>query len=249
MAIRTLIVEDEPLARQTLRDFAADLPWLQILGEAADGGSAVRMIDDLRPDLVFMDVQMPVLSGLQVLERIEHRPAVVFTTAFDRHAVTAFELEALDYLLKPFGRERFRQAVERVRQHLAEHGDATNEYERARSALAERGAAPLERMFVRHGARIVPVRMEQVSRIEADDDYVRLHVGGTAYLVEIALSELARRLDPARFLRIHRSHVINVGQVASMEPYDARRLLVRMQDGAEVIASRSGSRQLQALII
>lgn len=248
MAIRTLIVEDEPLARQTLQEFAGELPWLQVVGEAADGRSAVQMIDELRPDLVFMDVQMPELSGLQVLERIECRPAVIFTTAFDRHAVTAFELEALDYLLKPFGRDRFRQAAERARQHLAERGDSTPVYERARSALAESGG-PLERMFVRHGGRIVPVRLEEVSRLEADDDYVRVHVGRTSYLVEIALSELERRLDPTRFLRIHRSHIVNVGQVASMEPYDARRLLVRMQDGAEVIASRSGSQQLQALIL
>ncbi len=249
MAIRTLIVEDEPLARQVLREFAADLPWLEIVGEAADGRSAVQMIDDLRPDLVFMDVQMPELSGLQVLERIKHGPAVVFTTAFDRHAVTAFELEALDYLLKPFGRERFRQAAERARQHLAERGDASLVYERARTALAERSAAPLEHIFVRHGGRIVPVHMDQVSRLEADDDYVRVFVGGTSYLVEIGLSEIERRLDPARFLRIHRSHVINVSQIASMEAYDARRLLVRMLDGASVIASRSGSQQLQSLII
>jgi len=249
VAISTLIVEDEPLARQALREFAADLPWLDVVGEATDGRSAVRLIDEMRPDLVFLDVQMPELSGLQVLRQIEHRPAVVFTTAFDHHAVVAFELEALDYLLKPFGRERFRQAAERARQHLAERGGATALAERARTALEERGAAPMERIFVRSGGRIVPVLMDQVVRMEASDDYVRVHVGGTSHLVEITLSQMERRLDPARFLRIHRSHIINVRRVTSMEPYDARRLLVHLQDGAQVIASRSGSQQLQALIL
>jgi two-component system LytT family response regulator len=248
MAIRTVIVEDEPLARQTLREFAAELDWLEVVGEAADGRMAVTMIDELKPDLVFMDVQMPELSGLQVLERVRHEPWVVFTTAFERHAVAAFELEALDYLLKPFGRDRFRRAAERARQRMDEAPGEASLRERARG-VEGRSVAPLDRIFVRHAGHIVPVRMEAVSRMEADGDYVRLFANGHSYLVDVPLSEIERRLDPACFLRVHRSHVVNVAHVNSMEAYDARRLLVRMRDGSEVVASRSGSQQLQTLVL
>src|SRR5437588_12423903 len=150
-SIRALIVEDEPLARQTIKDFVQGEDWLKVVGEAADGDSAITLIDDLRPDLVFLDVRMPGLTGLQVLESIKHDPEVIFTTAYDDHAVTAFELEALDYILKPFGRERFRQTLSRVRRRLSGAGEADEPPVRARaaSALAANGAEYLLRLFVR----------------------------------------------------------------------------------------------------
>lgn len=245
MVVRALIAEDEPLARRTLREFAGELDWMQVVGEAADGAEAVRMIDALAPDLVFLDVQMPELSGLEVLRRIRHDPEVVFTTAHDGYALAAFELEALDYLLKPFGRERFRTAAERVRRRLAAVGPPP-------PPASERVAAlngPLERIFVRHRDRIVPVRVEDIARLEAADDYVTIHAGGQAYLVSLALSDLERRLDPARFRRVHRSHVVNLDHVVSLRPYDdARRLVLSLRDGSEVLASRAGSLELRDLI-
>ncbi|HEX2094844.1 MAG TPA: response regulator transcription factor [Longimicrobiaceae bacterium] len=247
MAIRALIVEDEPLARQTLREFSRELSWIEVIGEAEDGRSAVQMIDSLQPDLVFLDIQMPELSGLQVVEKIQHEPAIIFTTAFDRHAVSAFELEALDYLLKPFGRERFRIAAERARQRLGQSVDVPSLRERLSEAEAKR-SSPLSRIFVRHGSGIVPIQIAEVTRFEASGDYVRVFVGGNNYLIEISLSDLEHRLDPVRFRRVHRSHVVNIEHVASMRPYDSRRLLIRMRDGSEVVASRSGSQQLRDLI-
>src|SRR3984893_7961399 len=150
-SIRALIVEDEPLARQTLRDFLLGEDWLKVVGEAADGDKAVTLIDDLRPDLVFLDVRMPGLTGLQVLESIKSDPEVVFTTAYDDHAVTAFQLEALDYILKPFGRERFRQMLARVKLRLV---DSTGKSEpsvreRALDALKTKPVGHLQRLFVR----------------------------------------------------------------------------------------------------
>ncbi|HEX8394803.1 MAG TPA: LytTR family DNA-binding domain-containing protein [Longimicrobium sp.] len=252
MVVRALIAEDEPLARRTLREFAGELDWLQVVGEAADGAEAVRMIDALRPDLVFMDVQMPELSGLEVLRRIQHDPEVVFTTAHDEYAIAAFELEALDYLRKPFGRERFRASAERVRRRL-EPGAAPSSSsapaaaERARAALDARG--PMDRIFVRDRGRIVPLRVESIARLEAADDYVTVHADGRAYLVNLSLSEFESRLDPARFRRVHRSHVVNLDHVASLRPYDdARRLVITLADGAEVVASRAGSLELRTLI-
>lgn len=253
--IRALVVEDEPLARQTIRDFLAGEDWLELVGEAADGLSAVRLIDELRPDLVFMDVQMPGLTGLQVLERARHDPAVIFTTAHDSYAVPAFELEALDYLLKPFGRERFRRAIERVRRHSLEAQtersnvavtNAPPVRERLAAALAAR--APLARLFVRERGRVVPLRAADITRLAAEDDYVSVHAGGKSYLVHLTLNEFAARLDPARFRRVHRSHVVNIDHVLAIEPFD-RRLLLKMRDGSEILASRSGSQLLRDLIV
>ena len=168
--VRALIVEDEPLARRTLREILADVPWLECVGEAESGLRAVEMIDTLTPDLVFLDIEMPELNGLQVLDRISHEPAVIFTTAYDRYAVSAFELEALDYLLKPFGRERCLSALERARRALpvnggaAERGAAPTLVERARNVMAESG--PLTRLFVRDRDRIVPVAAaESICRV------------------------------------------------------------------------------------
>ncbi|WP_420125751.1 LytR/AlgR family response regulator transcription factor [Longimicrobium sp.] len=247
MVVRALIAEDEPLARRTLREFAGELEWLRVVGEAADGAEAVRLIDALAPDLVFLDVQMPELSGLEVLRRIHHDPEVVFTTAHDGYALAAFELEALDYLLKPFGRERFQAAAERVRRRLAVTAPAPPRT-RERAAALE-GTGPLERLFVRHRDRIVPVRVAEIARLEAADDYVSVYAGGQTYLVSLTLAELERRLDPARFRRVHRSHVVNLDHVASLRPYhDARRFVITLRDGAEVLASRAGSLELRELI-
>lgn len=247
MVVRALIAEDEPLARRTLREFAGELDWMQVIGEAADGAEAVRMIDALAPDLVFLDVQMPEVSGLEVLRRIRHDPEVVFTTAHDGYAVAAFELEALDYLLKPFGRERFRAAAERVRRRLA--ATAPPSPAAGERAATTREPGPLERIFVRHRDRIVPVRVEDIAWLEAADDYVTVHAGGQRYLVSLALADLERRLDPARFRRVHRSHVVNLDHVVSLRPYDdARRLVISLRDGSEVLASRAGSLELRDLI-
>ena len=244
MAVRTLIVEDEALARRSLRSLIEEVEWLELLGEAADGRTAVRLIDEGKPDLVFLDVQMPELSGLEVLEQIRHEPWVVFTTAHDRYAVAAFELEAIDYLVKPFGRRRFRETLDRVRRKIQEPpGEPVAE--RARQALGE---GPLRRFLARQGDRIVPIPVETVCRLEACDDYVAVHSNGKTFLLHMTLAELEKRLDPERFRRVHRSHILNFDFVKQMQPYDDRRLLVTLKDGSQILASRSGSQRLRELI-
>jgi len=250
-SISALIVEDEPLARQTIKDFVQGEAWLKVVGEAADGDSAVILIDDLRPDLIFLDVRMPGLTGLQVLESIKHDPEVVFTTAYDDHAVTAFELEALDYILKPFGRERFRQMLARVKLRLTDSNGKTEPsvHERAQRALQTKPTAFLVRLFVRdRRGRVIQVRVAEITRLVGADDYVELHVGNKSYLVKITLNEFEQRLDPNRFRRIHRSAIVNLDHVVSCKPID-RRLSLRLTDGSEVIASRSGSRHLRELFV
>jgi two-component system LytT family response regulator len=244
MKVTALIVDDEPLARIHLQDLIGAVPWLTCVGEAVDGESAIRSIDSLRPELIFLDIEMPGPSGLAVLERIRHRPAVIFTTAFDRYAVTAFEVSALDYLLKPFGEARFEAAVERARRTF-DTGQWPATIERARSALAEPGA--MARIFVRQRGRIMPISLVDVDRLEAQDDYVVVHVGGRQHLVRVPLGELVRRLDPERFVRVHRCHVVNIERVVAIAPHGDGRLDVRLRDGTVLTASRSKSRELRGL--
>jgi two-component system LytT family response regulator len=253
--LRALIVEDEPLARRTLREILADVPWLECIGEAETGTRAVQMIDSLMPDLVFLDIEMPELNGLQVLDRISHEPAVIFTTAYDRYAVSAFELEALDYLLKPFGRERCLAALERARRALplnarggrAEAGVSPPLVERARSVMTESG--PLTRLFVRDRDRIVPIAATEIERLEAADDYVEVHTKSRSYLVYLTLNDFERRLDPERFIRVHRAHIVNLDFVKQLVPFDGSRMQVEMRDGAKILASRTRSKELRQLAV
>jgi two-component system LytT family response regulator len=249
--IRAVIVEDEPLARQTIKDFLADEDWLEPVGEAADGDAAVRLIDELRPDLVFLDVRMPGLTGLQVLETIKHDPDVVFTTAYDEHAVTAFELEALDYILKPFGRERFHKMLLRVKKRLLDdsHTSEPSFRDRASRALNAKPAAPLLRLFVRdRRGRVIHVSLSDVTRLVGADDYVEVHVGNASYLVNVTLTEFERRLDPKCFCRVHRSVIVNLDKIVECKRMD-RRLELELADGSRVTASRAGSHHLRELFV
>lgn len=237
-----LVCEDEPLARLHLRALIESTPTLLWIGEVGDGLNAVTLIDRLRPEIIFLDIEMPELSGLDVLERTTHRPAVIFTTAFDAHAVQAFELGAVDYLLKPFGPERFATAVGRVARSLAQHAGDAPVAERVR---LQQGA--LSRVFVREGGRIVPIRVQEIERLEAEDDYVALVVRGRRHLLTITLAALLEKLDRRRFVRIHRSHAVNLDFVSALLPFDAARLCVEMRDGTRLTASRSGTQLLRTL--
>lgn len=244
MMIRALIVEDEPLARQTLREFVAEIDWLALIGEAADGRSAVDLIDALQPDLIFLDVQIPEMSGLEVLNCAKHQPSVIFTTAYDKYAVNAFELEASDYLLKPFGRARFRAAIDRVRRRLHEK---TTELPNKQARQPKKTNETLSRLFVRDRNSLVPLKIEDISRFEADDDYVKVHTGNRFYLINQTLGEIESRLDPSRFCRVHRSHLVNLEFIERVESQD-RRLMMILKNKTEILASRSGSQLLRKLI-
>lgn len=267
--ILTLVADDEALARRKLRRLASGVEWIGEVIEAEDGPSAVSMIDERRPPLVFLDIRMPGASGIEVLERVEHRPHVVFTTAYDRYAVTAFELQALDYLLKPFGTERFEQAMDRVRVEIGRGvrvrdgaaGDPDDDPDsmalagisnaevvgRAREALSP--GRPLRRLFVRGRGRIVPVSVSDIEHFEARGDYVRIHVADRGHLVNVPLKDFEARLDPERFLRVHRSHMVNLDHVDEIVPCDGSRLEIRLRSGAKVVASRERSKRLRRFVI
>ncbi len=238
--VSAVLVEDEPEARRNLREYLRGIDWIQIAGEAADGRTAVETIDRLRPDLVFLDVQLPEMTGLRVLESVRYAPEVVFTTAYDQYAVAAFEIGALDYLVKPFGRERFLKTVERLRQRMAAAGVPAPE--RARAAFA---SGPLARLFARCGDRIVPILARDITRIEAQGDYAEVHTPAGAFLMHLSLKEMASRLDPERFVQVHRSHIVNLDAIEYLRPYDDLRLLIVLRDGSEIVASRAASERLR----
>jgi len=240
-----LIADDEPLARRTLHEHLRGLGWTGPIHEARDGESAIALANEYRPELLFLDIVMPGATGLQVIEKLAYEPKVIFTTAHDEYAVTAFELGALDYVLKPFGRDRLERVVRRAQAAL--NGSAAPLLSRARESLGQRRA--LSRIFVRDGNRIVPIALANLERVQGADDYVTVCTATKEYLVSIRLSDLEAHLSGANFLRIHRSHLINLEYVTSIEPYDSARVQVVMRSGARIVASRTGSKRLRDLAL
>lgn len=242
--VRVLIADDEPPARARLRRFLDADPEIAVAGEAGSGSEAVEMIQRLRPDLVFLDIQMPGADGFGVLQAVDPAalPHVVFVTAYDEYALRAFEVHAVDYLLKPFDAARFRTALarakERVRARPTAGGDGLDE--RIRRVLAEARPAPayLERVLVRTGSRAVFLRTDEVDWLEAEENYVRLHAGAESYLVRGTLAGLEERLDPARFIRVHRSHIVNLASIRELHPWSHGDWMIVLRDGRQLMLSR-----------
>jgi two-component system LytT family response regulator len=239
---RVLIAEDEPLAAEALADWVAQMPSLQLVATCGDGASALAQIRALQPDLVLMDIQMPVLTGLQVLQALAgdpHQPAVIFTTAYDEHALTAFELHAVDYLLKPFSHERFLEAIAHVQR------DAAAPLASAVDALQTPDGAPLTRVLVRDQGRIFPIHVDAIEHLRSDTKYTALAVKGRSYLVRLPIVTFEHKLDPARFVKLHRSCIVNLDFVESLTPDENSQLVARMTDGTLITANRDVSKKLR----
>jgi two-component system LytT family response regulator len=271
--IRAVIVDDEPVARAGIRKLLAAEPDITVVGEAGNGRTAVEAILDHEPDLLFLDIQMPEMNGFDVLAVVgaDAVPAVVFVTAYDEFAVRAFEVRALDYLLKPFDDERFAAVLDRARQHLArnrEH-DLANRLETLLEAWESRQPLPrasshdtdgvavnrdgrtggwLSRIIVRGAGRVSFQPVDEIDWIEAADYYARLHVGGKTHLVRETLSALEKQLDPSRFLRVHRSAIVNVSRVRSLRPDWRNRHEILLHDDTVVPLSRSRKKAVERLL-
>jgi two-component system LytT family response regulator len=243
MVESVLIADDEPLARRTLRTYLRELGCTGPIHEAADGNTAIALANQEHPDLIFLDIVMPGATGLEVVEQLNYDTKVIFTTAHDQYAVTAFELGALDYVLKPFGRDRLARVIERA--EVSADQDVVPLVSRAREALQP--ARILSKIFVRDGSRIVPIALATIERIQGADDYATIVTPTKEYLVSVRLTDLETHLARASFLRIHRSHLVNLEYVTSIQPHDAARLEVIMKSGAAIVASRAGSKRLRDL--
>jgi two-component system LytT family response regulator len=261
--LRVLIVDDEPPAREGLRLLLARDPQVEIVGECANGYEALTLLRQARPDLVFLDAQMPELDGFDVLERVgsEAMPAVIFVTAYDRYALQAFEVQALDYLLKPFSDERFARALQRAKRQLAQE-EVTDVRERLQGLLAERrqarGAAAvqlssaaspyLERLMIKAGGRVCFLGVEEIDWIEAANYYVILHAAAKTHLLRETITNLAARLDPQKFLRIHRSTIVNLAKVKDWQPQGHGESVVILQNGTRLKLSRRRRKMLEDMI-
>jgi two-component system LytT family response regulator len=243
MKMRTIIADDEELARLVLKEYIGQEEDIEIVAECANGFDAVKAISELKPDLLFLDIQMPKLDGFEVLELVDRGPAVVFVTAYDQYAMKAFDAAAVDYLLKPFDMSRFRAAVEKVRTRLGEKTPAIPVAELKSAAQAPGQKA--ERVVVRDGAKVHLIPVSQLDYAEAQDDYVALHSGGKSYLKQQTISSLEESLDKAKFVRVHRSFLINLERVAKIEPYTKDTRLAVLADGARIPVSRAGYLRLK----
>jgi two-component system LytT family response regulator len=241
VTLRVAIVDDEELARAVVREHLAAHRDVAVVAECANGLEAIEAVASHAPDVVFLDVQMPRLTGFETLELLEPRPAVVFVTAFDRFALKAFEVHAVDYLLKPFSRERFDAALARARALAASRAPGPDPAALAAAARPE-GAA-LERIAVRDGTRVTLVPVEEVEWLKAEDDYVRIRAAGKSHLKHETLAELASRLPAGRFVRVHRSWVVSAARIVSLEEGKT----AVMGDGERVPVSRAGAARLKEL--
>jgi len=250
--LAAVIVDDEELARALLREYIGASVEVEIVAECANGFEAVKAIGEKKPDLVFLDVQMPKLDGFEVLELIGQDVAVIFVTAYDQYAMRAFDQHAVDYLLKPFSLERFQTALERARQRLAEKRLPGEKSPSQPAAELARAARPpeqfLQRIVVKDGARVHIIPVERLDYAEAQDDYVALHSQGKSYLKEQTISSLEAALDPQRFVRIHRSIVVNLERIAKIEPYAKDSRVAVLSDGTQLPVSRAGYERLRSLL-
>lgn len=242
--MRAVIVDDEALARSIVREYLDAHTDIEIVAECADGFEAVRAVNDLEPDLLFLDVQMPKLDGFEVLELIGNEVAVLFVTAFDEYALRAFDVNALDYLLKPFSAERFAEALDRARERLRRPaGDAA-----ADTAIRRDPEAKLDRILIRNGPSVQVIGVDRIDYIKAEGDYVGIVAGGKSQLKHQTLSALETRLDPSRFVRIHRSTLLNIERLERIELYAKDSYEAILRDGTRLPISRSGYSRLQQLV-
>jgi len=239
--IKTIIIDDEPLAAGVVQEFLEYFEEFEVLAICSDGFQGLKAIQKYEPDLIFLDVQMPKITGFELLELLDEPPAVIFTTAFDEFAVRAFDAMAIDYLLKPFSQKRFIKAIGK---YLQQAGNSSSQDRSRISELAEKR----NRLVVRVKNEIKIIPTHEVSYFEAEDDYIAIHTSEGRYLKKMTMKSLEEALDPLKFTRVHRSYMINLNQIANIEPYERDNYLVKLRNGSQVPVSKVGYSRLRQVL-
>ena len=242
--IRTIIVDDEEPARLVLREFLSAHEEIKIIAECANGFEAVKAVTESRPDLVILDIQMPKLNGFEVLELVDRPPAIIFATAYNQYAIKAFEVHAVDYILKPFSKERLAEALEHARKHLHKKSMPFQEL----ASAAGMRPSPLERILVKDGSKVHVIPVDKIDYIEAQDDYVAIKSDGKTHLKQERMAELEKELDATKFVRVHRSTILNLERIARIELYAKDSRMAILKDGTKLLISRTGYDKLKGLL-
>jgi two-component system LytT family response regulator len=245
MMKRVLIIDDEPLARMVVREYLQDFSQIEVIQECNDGFEGLKAIQQHQPDLVFLDVQMPKINGFEMLELVEQQPAVIFTTAFDEYAIKAFEAHAVDYLLKPFNKDRFNKAIEK---YLAQSPGAASPKKTEEVLEATNSPAQHERIVVKTGTKVKIIPVQDVEYLAADDDYVSVYTAEGSYLKNKTMNFFEQTLDPRYFVRVHRSYMIAIQQITRIDPYEKDAHLAILKSGAKIPVSKTGYVKLKQVL-
>jgi two-component system LytT family response regulator len=243
--MKVIIIDDEPLARSIVKEFLQKHPGLQLVAECGDGFEGVKAIQQHQPDLIFLDIQMPKINGFEMLEMLEHTPAVIFTTAFDEYAIKAFEEHAIDYLLKPFNQERFDKALAKWKEQKPVYNERSTQ---ELLETASQSPAQSQRIVIKDGSKIKIIPVHDVQYLEAADDYVKIHTKDSYFLKNKTMNHFEQVLDGQQFVRSHRSYIVNVQQITRIDPYEKDSHVAILRSGAKVPVSRSGYGKLKEVL-
>jgi len=247
-SIKALIIDDEELGRKIIREYLLSHPEIQVMAECQDGFQALEAIGKHKPDLLFLDIQMPEINGFELLDMLDDIPYVIFSTAYDQYALQAFEVNAVDYLLKPYVHDRFDIALEKVKREIRQEQPEHEKIVKLLDSL--RPAAPnLERLLIKQSGKIQLLHVSEIFWIEAMEDYVNIHTIKDTYMIQQSMTKLESRLDSHQFIRVHRSYIVNLEAVEELVPWTNGRLKCRLKDGKEIVLSRAGSKRLKDLSI
>lgn len=244
---RALLIDDEPLARMVVREYLQDFEQIEVVQECNDGFEGLKAIQQHRPDLVFLDVQMPKINGFEMLELVDDAPAIIFTTAFDEYAIKAFEAHAVDYLLKPFSKERFAKAIEK---YLGQASSTTAAPKQTENLLETASHSPQqhERIVVKTGTKVKIIPVADVQYLQADDDYVSVFTQEGSFLKNKTMSFFEQTLDPRHFVRVHRSYILSVQEITRIDPYEKDSHLAILKSGAKIPVSKTGYAKLKQVL-